>query len=78
MIVCRKCGFKFNRLNERNAHLHHLIPKCIGGTDKDGRSYLCGSMFGCDAHRRLHEAIYNEFGQKIKEFSEAWLQQNDN
>ena len=38
LIACRKCGYDEN---ESLVHLHHIIPKCIGGTDKDGRIYLC-------------------------------------
>jgi len=44
MIPCKKCGKEFDDSKpEENKlfELHHLIPKCIGGTDKDGRRYLC-------------------------------------
>ena len=32
---CRKCESRFE------VHLHHIIPKNIGGIDKDGRIYFC-------------------------------------
>lgn len=35
-IECRKAG-----CNSHDVELHHIIPKCIGGSDKDGRKYLC-------------------------------------
>jgi len=34
-IMCRKCGSK------ETLELHHLIPKCMDGTDADGRRRLC-------------------------------------
>lgn len=39
MIKCKKCGYN---QDESKIQLHHIIPKCIGGTDLDGRVYLCG------------------------------------
>lgn len=37
MITCRKCGER----TEEEVELHHKIPKFMGGTDLDGRVYLC-------------------------------------
>ena len=38
MISCKRCEYS---PKESKIQLHHKIPKCIGGTDKDGRVYLC-------------------------------------
>ena len=32
---CAKCG------TDKNLEEHHIIPKFMGGTDKDGRMLLC-------------------------------------
>lgn len=37
-IKCKKCGYDED---PSKIHLHHLVPKVCGGTDKDGRVYLC-------------------------------------
>lgn len=39
MIVCARCGFSDG--NESHIDFHHKVPKSIGGTDLDGRVYLC-------------------------------------
>ena len=39
MINCKRCG-TFGK-NESEIELHHKVPRCIGGTDADGRVYLC-------------------------------------
>lgn len=57
-IHCRKCGA--NDLPESEFHLHHLVPKYIGGTDTQGRAYLCKSC-----HNKLHQAIL--------EFTLEWI-----
>lgn len=44
-ICCRRCGSE-----EPNLHQHHIIPKCIGGTDFDGRIRLC---------KKCHDIIHN-------------------
>jgi len=61
MIECERCGFQFNIENESKAHLHHLFPKEWGGTDKDGRIYLCGHDFNKDCHRKIHNWLNVEF-----------------
>lgn len=38
LIKCKKCGYN---KDESKVQLHHIVPKCIGGTHKDGRVYLC-------------------------------------
>ena len=47
-IKCRKEGCN----NSKELLLHHLIPKFMGGTDKDGRKYLCEKH-----HNILHQII---------------------
>lgn len=37
-MQCEKCGIMFP---ESEIHEHHIIPKNIGGTDKNGRIQLC-------------------------------------
>jgi len=39
MILCEKCGYE--DVDEINVELHHIMPKCVGGKDSDGRKYLC-------------------------------------
>jgi len=46
-IPCKKCGFDGN---QEDIHLHHIIPKAIGGTDRDGRIYLC---------KKCHDILHN-------------------
>lgn len=36
LIFCRKAGCR-----SPECELHHIIPKAIDGTDKQGRVYLC-------------------------------------
>ena len=38
LIKCKKCGIDFN---ESDVEFHHIVPKCMGGVDLDGRIYLC-------------------------------------
>ena len=46
-IFCRKAG-----CGNPECELHHYIPKRLGGTDNDGRVYLCKKH-----HDILHGAI---------------------
>ena len=50
MIKCRKCGQEM--FAEEIAELHHIIPRCIGGSDKDGRKYLCKKC-----HNIIHKIL---------------------
>jgi len=75
---CRKKGCR-NPVAEE----HHIIPKAIGGTDKDGRRYLC---------KKHHDILYfmllgkifewyvpkdkvAECYGKIEDFSYWWIDQ---
>jgi len=37
-MKCQKCNGKFE---EKDLHCSHDIPKYVGGTDLDGRHWLC-------------------------------------
>lgn len=54
LIKCRKKG-----CDVKEVQLHHLIPKFMGGTDKDGRKYLC---------KKHHDIISNMVGSFIFPF----------
>ena len=68
MIKCKKCGLT-PEYNESYLDLHHIIPKGLGGTDKDGRMYLCSAQNGNDCHRKLHQEIVI----RLREKTERWL-----
>lgn len=69
MIVCKKCGFQPK--NESHLDEHHIVPKFMGGTDKDGRIYLCAAGFGLDCHRKLHEHLKIV----VEESTKIWLKE---
>jgi len=70
MIKCRKCDYQPEDESELDAH--HIIPKFMGGTDKDGRIYLCRENRGKDCHRKLHKKL-RELIPTIKKFVNEWL-----
>lgn len=80
MIECKKCGMK-ETLQEKYEP-HHLIPKCIGGTDKDGRRYLCKKHHNI-IHKILLKIMWGyiplekqeKVKEKIREFSINWMNQ---
>lgn len=51
--TCTKCGDKFKE--ERLLDLSHDIPKWMGGTDSDGRRYLCNKC-----HKNYDKKILND------------------
>lgn len=63
MIKCNKCRTDMNG-NESLIELHHVVPKHLGGTDKDGRIYLCHKC-----HVELHELL----GRECKYKTDEWL-----
>lgn len=80
IIYCRKEGCK-NPVCEE----HHIVPKHIGGQDKDGRVYLCKKH-----HNILYLMLLGKIFEwyvppdkvaecflNIKEFSVWWIKQND-
>ena len=46
-----------NNCNNQEEEFHHVIPKSIGGTDKDGRVYLCKKHHDI-LHKMLIKRIY--------------------
>ena len=78
-INCSKCGYGDI---QTDVHLHHLIPRCIGGSDIDGRQYLCKKC-----HDILHNMLLGQIWkfvpdinketarQKIKNYSLWWIDQ---
>jgi hypothetical protein len=50
MIKCRWKGCV--ETDQSKVELHHVVPKCWGGTDRNGRAYLCK-----EHHDKLHEII---------------------
>ncbi len=46
LIKCKKCGYDED---SSEIEFNHIIPKSIGGTDLDGRAYLCK-----DCHKIWH------------------------
>jgi len=72
-IQCRK-----RNCNEKIVHLHHLIPRFMGGQDKDGRKYLCKKH-----HSIIHGKILNiiwdfvvekeKCKERVKSYTEWWL-----
>ena len=77
MIKCRKCG---TTLPVGTGELHHVIPKFIGGTDKDGRIYLCEKHHNI-LHNIIPSIIWNYVSEvnknicrkAIKAYTEKWL-----
>jgi hypothetical protein len=56
-IYCRKRDCK-----DPKCELHHYVPRGIGGTDKDGRVYLCKKH-----HDILHKMIISQVWRFVPE-----------
>ena len=59
-LPCAKCEEKYN---EKELETSHDIPKYIGGTDKDGRHWLCNkchSQYDRAILMRIYLKIFNE------------------
>lgn len=78
IIKCRKNGC--NESDDNKLHLHHLVPKFMGGTDKDGRRRLCKKHH--DILQLTIPSIIFKFvpiereddcRKAVKEFSLKWL-----
>lgn len=75
MVECAKCGYSEI---QSEIHLHHLVPKALGGTDNDGRRYLCKKCHDI-LHNMLIKRIWkfvnaeNEAKKDIKNFSLWWI-----
>lgn len=60
-VRCFVCG----NVQEECLELHHLVPRVIGGTDADGRVFLCKFGYGCEGHSRVHDFLFQEWGNVI-------------
>ena len=68
LIKCAKCGVDDEVVK---CHLHHLVPKQIGGKDTDGRKYICEPC-----HVKLHIMIRDwikEFHNETKRRTINWI-----
>jgi len=77
-IVCKKCGFTSE--DQSKLELHHVIPKCIGGVDLDGRVWLCkkchdilGGMLLKQVWNFVPENKQINCHDKIKGFTDWWV-----
>ena len=74
-VYCRKKG-----CGNPDCEEHHIIPKSIGGTDKDGRVYLC-EKHHVILHLFLLKIVFMfvskdkqvECYKAIEEFSKKWI-----
>jgi len=64
MISCIKCGFQHPQ--EKDMNLHHLVPKFMGGTDKDGRIWLCKKCHDI-LHNIIPKIIFNNIPEHRKQ-----------
>ncbi len=74
-IFCRKKG-----CGDHVCELHHYIPRGIGGTDKDGRVYLCKKHHDILHQHLLKVAFFYvpddkkaECKKAIEDFSRGWV-----
>jgi hypothetical protein len=75
LIFCRKKG-----CGNPICQSHHYIPKSIGGTDKDGRVYVCKKHHDI-LHLKLLKRVFafvpdekkDECRKAIEEFSRWWV-----
>lgn len=80
MIQCSKCKVEqiSNFPPQSYFELHHIIPKSIGGTDKEGRIYLCQKCHDV-IHHTLNKVIFSYVENKdkckegIKHFTTKWI-----
>ena len=77
LIKCKKCDKDFC---ESDVEFHHIVPKCIGGTDLDGRVYLCHTHHNILYSLILRwvmdsvpENLIGPIKDKIKEKTERYL-----
>jgi len=59
---CANCGVETNGKN----HIHHIIPKALGGQDTDGRDILCDRC-----HKDFHKRHYGVMLKLIARFGFA-------
>ena len=61
---CRKCGLIEPGYGVAFLHAHHIIPKFLGGTDKDGRILLC---------KPCHDELHKRLGGVCRDFTKVWI-----
>lgn len=73
-IFCRKCG------SREKIELHHLVPKCCGGEDKDGRKYFCkkchdiiGGLLLSLVWKFVHSGVKEGAKLAMKNFTLNWI-----
>lgn len=76
-MKCQKCGSDFE---EKDIQLSHDVPKYIGGTDADGRHYMCKKCH--DIYKKscfyfmikyLSEEIKKHMRNRAREFALRWF-----
>lgn len=81
MVKCEVCEMDDEFLSDENKfHLHHMIPKFMKGTDKDGRVDLCEKHHNI-LHNRISSVIFNFVKEEdkercrntVKKYSEWWI-----
>mgnify|MGYP000188545646 CR=1 FL=1 len=76
-LGCEKCN------NKKDLHEHHIIPKIVGGHDKDGRFYLCKKCHEELTLKLAHtiiswfikNCVFSDYKLRgrIKNYTEWWL-----
>mgnify|MGYP001567230332 CR=1 FL=1 len=66
ILFCARC--KNIPKSESDLDLHHLVPKYMDGTDKDGREYLCQKC-----HDIMHNIIPSVIWRHIPEERKSFL-----
>jgi NAD-dependent SIR2 family protein deacetylase len=61
-LKCEKCGESTKKLQ-----LHHLIPRSLGGTDMDGRIWLCEKCHSI-IHLMMPKIIFDGFVYPLKKY----------
>lgn len=70
MIKCFRCGFCEN---ESEVQEHHIIPKCCGGTDKEGRIHLCKKCHDI-IHKMLLKVLWDCLSEEEKEIAKKRIE----
>lgn len=57
-MICRKCKENFN---EKELQSSHDVPHYLGGTDKDGRHWLC-----VPCHKKYELYVFSQVSSYLK------------
>ena len=66
-MKCEKCKWDFP---EREIHTSHDVPKYLGGTDAEGRHYLCTNCHDAYEMDVLKLVMMNYIKKNQKEFEQ--------